>query len=66
MSEEPTLTPRQLARRLRVSPSTIRKWVERDGLPAIRPSRRTIRFVPSQVEAWLRDRTSANKGGRRL
>jgi excisionase family DNA binding protein len=50
------LTPKELAKRLRVSPGTVRRWVEREGLPAIRLTRRTIRFEPIAVDRWLRSR----------
>ncbi len=43
------LTTRELAKRLRVSPETIRGWGRRGCIPTLRLSRKAIRYEMSAV-----------------
>jgi excisionase family DNA binding protein len=54
MNDEPELTPAELAARLRVSVSTVRRMVA-DGCPFIIVGRRR-RYLHSQVRAWCQER----------
>ncbi len=45
------LTARELAKRLRVSPETVREWSRRGAIPALRLSRKVIRYDPVAVLA---------------
>ncbi len=47
------LTARELAKRLRVSPETVRAWARRGSIPAVRLSRKVIRFDADAVIAAL-------------
>lgn len=57
------LTDRQVAELLAVSPDTVRRWAARGELPCIRLGR-LLRFRPSDVDAWLRRRTSEDIAAR--
>ena len=48
---EPWWPKRRLAAYLNVSERTIERWTA-EGMPCLR-SRRTVRYRPSDVEAWL-------------
>jgi predicted DNA-binding transcriptional regulator AlpA len=52
---EPLLTAEQVAKILGVRP----KRVYELGIPAVRLSERSLRWRPSQVEAWIRERERA-------
>jgi len=61
------LTTRELAARLRLSPSTIRGWARDGRIPVQRMSRRALRYDLEQVLAELRSSatsavTSAKSG----
>jgi excisionase family DNA binding protein len=47
------LTTHELASRLKVSPDTIRAWARRKTIPAIRLSRKALRFHLNAVLAAL-------------
>jgi excisionase family DNA binding protein len=47
------LTTRELAKRLRVSPETVREWRRRGCIPALRLSRKAIRYDLEAVLAAL-------------
>lgn len=47
------LTSRELAKRLRVSPETIRAWARRGHIPTLRLSRKAIRYNLEAVLAAL-------------
>jgi excisionase family DNA binding protein len=53
--EQPTelLTARDLAKRLRVSPDTVRAWARRGSIPTLRLSRKVIRYNAEAVLAAL-------------
>jgi excisionase family DNA binding protein len=53
---EPWWPKKKLAEYLDVSERTIERWTA-DGMPCLR-SRRTVRYRPSDVEAWLRSAAS--------
>lgn len=47
------LTARKLAKRLRVSPETVRAWARRGRIPTLHLSRKSIRFDAFAVLAAL-------------
>lgn len=49
------LTVEEVAKRLKMAPFTIRKWVRLGRLPALRLGDRSIRFMPEVVERWVRE-----------
>lgn len=55
------LTARDLAKRLRVSPETVRAWARRGSIPSLRLSPKAIRFNAEMVLAALS--TASAKGG---
>lgn len=52
------LTIEQIAARFEVSEATVRRWVG-DGMPCLRPSERTMRFILSDCIDWMRTRGAA-------
>ncbi len=53
-----TLTSKQLAEALQVSTETLRRWVKAgDCPPPVTLTAGTIRFLESDVEAWIVSRT---------
>lgn len=50
------LTARELAKRLRVSPETVRAWARRGAIPTLRLSRKAIRFNVAAVLKSLAER----------
>ena len=54
---EPLLTARELADLLGVCVETVLRWTRRGDLPGRRMPGGAIRYVPTEVEAWL-DRRS--------
>jgi len=48
------LTVRDLAERLRVTPTCVYRWLAENRFPAIRLSRRCVRFRETDVEEILR------------
>lgn len=57
-SGEPRISKRALASRWNVSPRTIERYMKR-GLPFEKPFENgSVRFVPSEVEAWWRRETA--------
>ncbi|MBI4376729.1 MAG: helix-turn-helix domain-containing protein [Elusimicrobia bacterium] len=53
--QEGLLTVEDVARRLRLAPYTIRKWVRLGRLPAVRLGDRRIRFMSEAVDRWVRE-----------
>ena len=47
-------TASELAPSLKISERTLRRWAQQNIVPAIRVTRRTLRFDPQAVEAALR------------
>jgi predicted DNA-binding transcriptional regulator AlpA len=58
-SKERVLNEAQTADRLGVSPSTLRNWRHRNFGPVFRRFGRTIRYLTSDVDAYI----AANAGG---
>jgi excisionase family DNA binding protein len=59
MEFEQRVTKRELARLWGVSERTIERWMRDGGLPFEKPFvNGSVRFVPSQVGAWARERTA--------
>ena len=57
---------KELAARLHVKPCTVRAWAREGRIPAVRISRRTIRFDFGEVIAALKSRwDGGRKGGQR-
>ncbi len=50
------LTVRQLAANWKLSVRQVYRLVEECGLPAVRLGRRSLRFSPPAVAAWLEER----------
>jgi len=60
MSEQ-ALTVPEIAEALRVDPETVRRWIQREGLEAVRLPNGEYRVWPSTLEAWIaRRRTGAH------
>jgi excisionase family DNA binding protein len=55
------LTAKQVGSLVGVTPKTVQKWAERDGLPAIRIGRE-CRFRPEDVKEWLGERATKPGG----
>lgn len=53
------LTVRDLANRLRVTPTCVYRWLAENRLPVIRFSRRCVRFRESDVASLLEQLSSA-------
>jgi excisionase family DNA binding protein len=53
VSEPDYLTIADVARLLRVSKPTVKRAVEKQGLPALRLGERVWRFARVDVEAWI-------------
>ena len=47
------LTVRELAEHLRVTPTCVYRWLAADRLPAVRLSKRCVRFRESDVQKML-------------
>ncbi len=56
MIEKKLETAEELAERLHLKPSTIRKWSRQGKIPAVRISPKVVRFDPAAVMAALSDR----------
>jgi excisionase family DNA binding protein len=52
------LTVEELAQRLRLRPSTIRRWAQENIIPALRLSGKVIRFDLDEVLTALRSKSS--------
>lgn len=50
------LTPADVARAFRTTPANVRRLARRDGLPHVPLPAVGLRFVPREVERWVRDR----------
>ena len=57
------LTTRELAKRLRVSPETVRGWARRGAIPVLRLSPKVIRYELEAVLAALTETPGANDQG---
>ncbi len=64
MLERELLTAEELAARLRLRPSTVRRWARRRRIPAIRISPKVVRFDPSTVIDALAGRTKGDAHAR--
>lgn len=53
MTDQEFLTISDVAKLLRVSKPTVKRAVERQGLPALRLGDRVWRFKRADVEAWI-------------
>ena len=56
------LSVEEAARRLRLSPLTVRDYIRRQGLPAVRLSPRVLRVRERDLEAWLEARRRPGRG----
>ncbi len=56
------LTARNLADALGVSTETVLRWRRRGELPAIRLPGGAIRFREDEIEGWLKDRATTERG----
>jgi excisionase family DNA binding protein len=54
------MTAEEIARRLHLRPSTIRRWSQEGIIPAMRLSGKVIRFDATAVERALRERAAQN------
>lgn len=54
------LTAEELARRLRLRPSTVKRWAQAGIIPVLRLTSRVVRFDPDQVDRVLRERADQN------
>ena len=52
------LTVRDLAERLRVTPTCVYRWLAEERLPAVRFSRRCVRFRENDVEKVINELTT--------
>jgi excisionase family DNA binding protein len=52
------LTVRDLAERLQVTPTCVYRWLAEDRLPAVRFSRRCVRFREKDVEMVIQKLTN--------
>jgi excisionase family DNA binding protein len=52
------LTAEELGERLRLRPSTIKRWAQEKIIPALRLSGKVVRFDPDAVERALRKRAA--------
>jgi excisionase family DNA binding protein len=55
-------TARELAENLGVSPETVLRWVRRGELPAIKLPGGAIRFREDEIEEWLEERATTERG----
>lgn len=56
------LTSEELAQRLRLRPSTVKRWAQEGIIPSLRLSGKVVRFDPEEVERALRSRATADAG----
>jgi len=56
---ERLLTARELADRLNVSTGALLRWTRDRKVPAVKLPSGAVRYVPEQVDAWLRAQTMA-------
>jgi excisionase family DNA binding protein len=56
------LTAREVADLLGVSTETVLRWTRRGELPAIRLPGGAIRFRAGEIEAWLAERATPQRG----
>ncbi|MEU2173679.1 helix-turn-helix domain-containing protein [Nocardia sp. NPDC019219] len=57
----PYLSTTDIAKRFEVTVDTVYRYVAEEGLPAHRLARR-LRFLPDEVDAWVRARTTSASG----
>ena len=53
MPAEELLSTRELARRLAVTPETVRRWAQDGRIPVVRASRKALRFAWPEVLSQL-------------
>lgn len=54
------VTAKELADRLRLRPSTIKRWAQEGFIPSLRLSGKVVRFDPEAVERTIRERAATN------
>ncbi len=57
---EELLTTPELAKLLKMSESTIRKWTHYDYIPHVKVGR-SVRFGPKTIQEWVQNHTHAGK-----
>jgi excisionase family DNA binding protein len=57
-TEQRLLTAREVAQQLRVSPSTVLRWVRDDKIPGFRLPGGALRFRESDLAEWLGERAT--------
>lgn len=57
-SIDPLWTEKEVAKYLRVEVSTVRTWVKRKGLPAVKVGSLN-RFRQEDIDAWIEEQTAA-------
>lgn len=56
------LTARHVAELLDVSPATVLRWTRNGDLPAIRLPSGQIRYRQDELDAWMAERATPNRG----
>lgn len=59
------LTVRELAERLRITPTCVYRWLGEGRLPVVRFSKRCVRFRESDVQQLLEELSNADAGSER-
>lgn len=59
----PLLDVEQAAALLNVSPLTLRAWAQRGRVPCVRLGRKTLRFDPADLQAWVQEHSEAAVAG---
>jgi excisionase family DNA binding protein len=56
------LTAREVSELLDVTPATVLRWTRNGDLPAVRLPSGAIRYRPAELEVWLSERATPNRG----
>jgi len=58
------VTAEELARQLRLRPSTVKRWAQAGIIPVLRLTAKVVRFDPEQVDRVLREQAELNNDDR--